>query len=63
MLTPYWNVKDPKVTAVHTGKTEKRGPSGPLICPSCSIEHAASMGGNAGRVAVDAGGWDGNRWR
>ena len=43
-LTLYRNVKDPKVTAVHIGKTEKRSSSGPLICPSCSSKYAAPMG-------------------
>ena len=29
-LTLYWNMKDPKVTAVHWGKTEKRSSSDPF---------------------------------
>ena len=43
-LTLYRNVKDPKVSAIHVGKTEKLSSNGPLICPSCSGTHAAPMG-------------------
>ena len=43
-LTLYRNAKDPKVTAIHIGKTEKRSSCGPLIYSSCSGKHAVPHG-------------------
>ena len=49
-LTLYRDVKDPKVSAIHIGKPEKRSPSGPFICPSCSGTHAAPMGSIVNKI-------------
>ena len=58
-LTLYWNVKDAKVTAVHIGKTERRGASGPLVqvAPLYVLPAPINMRGPMGSIEIEIYQW------